>query len=39
MDDHLSRLNLRLDAIDELQKQDAQDQHDLLRRWMDFDHR
>jgi len=37
MDDHFYCLNLRLDAIDEWQQQYAHDQHDLLRRQMEFD--
>jgi len=39
MDDHFSHLNLRLDAIDEPQQQHAQDQHELLRQQMEFEHR
>ena len=39
MDDHFSRLNLRLDAIDEWQQQYAQDQQELLRQQMKFDRR
>ncbi|KAJ8420412.1 LOW QUALITY PROTEIN: hypothetical protein Cgig2_000263 [Carnegiea gigantea] len=37
MDDDFSRLNLRLDAIDEWQSQAAQDQSEMLRRQMEFD--
>ena len=32
IDDHFSRLNLRLNAINERQQQHAQDQHELLCR-------
>jgi len=37
MDDQFFRLNLQLSAIDERQQQHAQDQHELLRRQMEFD--
>ncbi|KAJ8428089.1 hypothetical protein Cgig2_024801 [Carnegiea gigantea] len=39
MDDYSSHLNLRLDAIGERQQKHAQDQQELLRRQMKFDHR
>jgi len=39
MDDHFFRLNLRLNAIDEHQQQQAKDQHELLRQQRDFDRR
>jgi len=39
MEDHFSRLNLWLDAIDERQQQHAQDQQELLLEQMEFDRR
>jgi len=37
MHDHFSRLNLRLDALNERQQQCTQNQHELLRQQMEFD--
>ena len=39
MDDHFSRLNVRLDAIDVFQQKHAQDQKGLICWQMEFDRR
>jgi len=39
MDEHFSRINLRLDAIDGRQQQHAQDLHKLFHRQMESNHR